>query len=57
MNKNKNLFVNKKVFSPRKILESDKPILIASSTYWQNIYEKIIKLGVDKDRIINTIIV
>ena len=57
VNKNKNLFVNKKVFSPRKILESDKPILIASSTYWQNIYEKIIKLGVNKDRIINTLIV
>ena len=57
VNKNKNLFVNKKVFSPRKILESDMPILIASSTYWQNIYEKIIKLGVNKDRIINTLIV
>ena len=57
VNKNKNLFINKKVFSPRKILESDKPILIASSTYWKNIYEKIIKLGVNKDRIINTLIV
>ena len=53
----KNNFVTKKVFSPKKILTSDNPILIASSTYWQEIYNEILDLGVDKKRVINTLII
>ena len=53
----KNNFVSRKVFSPKKILTSDNPILIASSTYWQEIYNEILDLGVDKRRVINTLII
>lgn len=55
--KKPNNFINEKVYSPKKILSSDKPILIASSTYWQEIYKKILSLGVDKERVINTLII
>ena len=52
-----NNFVSKKVYAPNKILTSDNPILIASSTYWQQIYGKILDLGVDKKRVINTLVI
>ena len=55
--KKNNNYVTKKVFSPKKILTSDNPILIASSTYWQEIYKEILDLGVDKKRVINTLVI
>ena len=55
--KKHNNFISEKVYAPNKILTSDNPILIASSTYWQEIYRKILDLGVDKKRVINTLII
>lgn len=52
-----NKFINEKIFSPEKILNSDNPIFIASSTYWQDIYRQIIAMGVNKKRVINTLVV
>ena len=57
MTKKHNSFISEKVYTPDKILTSDNPILIASSTYWQEIYRKILDLGVDKKRVINTLII
>ena len=53
----KNKFVDTEVFSPQKILKSHLPIFIASSTYWQDIYRQIIQMGVDKKRVINTLVI
>lgn len=55
--KKNNSFISEKIYSPNKILTSDNPILIASSTYWQEIYRTILDLGVDKKRVINTLII
>ena len=55
-NKNNN-FIEDKIFEPKKILNTNHPILIASSTYWQEIYRKILKLGVNKSRVINTLVI
>ena len=57
INKNDELFLNHHVLKPEKLLSTNNPILIASSTYWQTIYRKILKLGVSKDRVINTLVV
>jgi hypothetical protein len=53
----KNKFVDTQVFSPEKILKSSLPIFIASSTYWQDIYKQIIQMGVDRKRVINTLVI
>ena len=53
----KNKFVDTEVFSPEKILKSSLPIFIASSTYWQDIYKQIIQMGVDRKRVINTLVI
>ena len=50
-------FIENKVFEPKKILNTSDPILIASSTYWQEIYRKILELGVNKSRVINTLVI
>ena len=55
-NKNNN-FIAYKIFEPEKILNTNHPILIAFSTYWQEIYRKILKLGVNKSRVINTLVI
>ena len=55
--KQKKKFLSKNVFQPEQILKSANPILIASSTYFHEIYNDIIKLGVNKRRIINTLII
>ena len=55
-NKNNN-FIEDKIFEPKKILNTNHPILIASSTYWQEIYRKMLKLGVNKSRVINTLVI
>ena len=51
-----NKFIKEKVLNPKHILESNLPIFIASSTYWHDIYTQIVKMGVNKKRIINTLI-
>tara|TARA_B110000438_G_scaffold299724_1_gene350519 strand:+ start:1558 stop:2856 length:1299 start_codon:yes stop_codon:yes gene_type:complete len=56
-NKDKKKFLSKDVMSPQQLINSTNPILIASSTYWHEIYENILKLGVNKSRIINTLII
>ena len=55
-NKNNN-FIEDKIFELKKILNTNHPILIASSIYWQEIYRKILKLGVKKSRVINTLVI
>ena len=50
-------FIENKVFEPEKVLNTSDPILIASSTYWQEIYRKMLKLGVNKSRVINTLVI
>ena len=40
---------------PENILNNDKPILIASSAYNQEIYNEIISMGIKKERIIDNI--
>ena len=50
-------FIENKVFEPEKVLNTSDPILIASSTYWQEIYRKILELGVNKSRVINTLVI
>jgi molybdenum cofactor biosynthesis enzyme MoaA len=52
----KNKFIDTEVFNPEKILKTNLPIFIASSTYWQDIYRQIIEMGVDKKRVINTLV-
>lgn len=54
---NKNSFINEEVFNPQKIKETNNPILIASSIYWNEIYHQIIDMGVRKDRVINTMVI
>ena len=56
-NKDKKKFLSKDVMSPQQLINSTNPILIASSTYWHEIYKNILKLGVNKSRIINTLII
>ena len=57
INKSDDFFLNCHVLKPEKLLSTNKPIFIASSTYWQTIYKKILKLGVNKNRVINTLVV
>jgi len=52
-----NLFLNHDVKKPGTLLNTNNPILIASSTYWKEIYNKILKLGINKNRVINTLVV
>jgi sulfatase maturation enzyme AslB (radical SAM superfamily) len=51
-----NKFIKEKVLNPKHILDSNLPIFIASSTYWHDIYTQIVEMGVNKKRIINTLI-
>lgn len=53
----KNKFIDTEVFNPERILKSNLPIFIASSTYWQDIYRQIIEMGIDKKRVINTLVI
>ncbi len=57
ISKSDDLFLNCHVLKPEKLLGTNKPIFIASSTYWQTIYKKILKLGVNKNRVINTLVI
>lgn len=52
-----NLFLNHNIKKPDTLLNTSNPILIASSTYWKEIYNKILKLGINKNRVINTLVV
>ena len=52
-----NIFLNYDIKKPEILLNTQNPILIASSTYWKEIYNKILKLGVNKSRVINTLVV
>ena len=52
-----NSFIDKDVKSPNEILKYNNPILIASSTYWNEIYSKLLSMGVSKSRIINTLVI
>ena len=52
-----NLFLNHNIKKPDTLLNTNNPILIASSTYWKEIYNKILKLGINKNRVINTLVV
>ena len=56
-NSKKKKFFSKKVCQPSEIVNSKNPILIASSTYFHEIYNNIVKLGVSKNRIINTLVI
>ena len=57
ISKSDDLFLNCHVLKPEKLLGTNKPIFIASSTYWQTIYKKVLKLGVNKNRVINTLVI
>ncbi len=50
-------FMNYKVKEPESILKNKNSILIASSTYWREIYNHIVDLGVDKRRIIRSLVI
>lgn len=54
---NLNHFVEGKIFNPSVIKKYDNPIFIASSTYWHEIYNQILAMGIEKNRIINTMVV
>jgi len=54
---NLNHCVKGKIFDPSKIKNYDNPIFIASSTYWHEIYNQILDMGINKNRVINTLIV
>lgn len=50
-------FLNFDIKNPEILLSTNNPIFIASSTYWKEIYSKILKLGVNKNRVINTLVI
>lgn len=52
-----NHFVKGEIYEPSKIKYYNNPIFIASSTYWQDIYKQILKMGINKNRIINTMVI
>lgn len=52
-----NSFLNCDIKNPETLLNTNNPIFIASSTYWNEIYKRILKLGVNKKRVINTLVV
>lgn len=56
-NLKKKKFFSKKVLNPIEAIKSENPILIASSTYFHEIYDNLLKLGVNKNRIINTLVI
>ena len=45
------------IFDPSKIKSYNNPIFIASSTYWHEIYKQIIDMGINKSRVINTMVI
>ena len=49
--------VKGKIFDPSEIKKYSNPIFIASSTYWHEIYQQIQDMGIDKNRVINTMVI
>ncbi len=49
--------VKGKIFDPSEIKKYSNPIFIASSTYWHEIYKQIQDMGIDKNRVINTMVI
>ena len=45
------------IFDPSKIKNYNNPIFIASSTYWHEIYKQIMDMGINKNRVINTMVI
>ena len=49
--------VKGKILNPSEIKNYNNPIFIASSTYWHEIYKQIIDMGINKKRVINTMVI